>query len=420
MDFAFTPEEERFRAELRAFIDAELPDWWRGMFVNDERVFPETRRFCRKLAERGWLTMAWPREFGGQEASVWKQAILREEMWAHDEPRGPQYMNLNYIGPCIMRFGTAVQKQRFLAPMAAGDVIWTQGFSEPGAGSDLASLTTRAEDRGDHFVVNGQKTWNSYADAPADWCFLLARTDPAATRHRGLSVLLVDMRTAGITVRPIGTMAGPHEFAEIFFDDVVVPRDCLLGEKNQGWTVATTGLTFERVGIARYARAGYVIEQLVHYVRDTGLTVERDVRQKLADLRVRYEAARLVSYRAISLQHASSLRAAQAGQAAEGVEAAASVAASIARLHNTQLEQLVGHVGLEILGLAGQLTHDDPDAPLGGLLWRQWVRNVPTTIAAGTLEIQKNIVARRGLGLAVDKDLGRASPRERSEPEGHS
>jgi alkylation response protein AidB-like acyl-CoA dehydrogenase len=461
MDFSFTPEEERFRAELRAFIDAELPAWWRGMFVDDARVFPETRRFCRKLAERGWLTMAWPREHGGEEAGVWKQTILREEMWAHDEPRGPQYMNLNYIGPCIMRFGTAEQKRRFLPPMAAGDVIWTQGFSEPGAGSDLAALTTRAEDRGDHFVVNGQKTWNSYADAPADWCFLLARTDRAAARHAGLSVLLVDMRTPGITVRPIGTIAGPHEFAEIFFDDVVVPRDSLLGEKNQGWTVATTGLTFERVGIARYARAGYVIEQLVRYACEAGLGGDPDVRQKLAELRVRYEAARLLSYRAVSLQAAQGLETGRAGEsegtregggtrkgeetregpgtregggsremreASEGGggreggtsregEAArdnegaggtgggretgesASVAASIARLHNTQLEQLVGHVGLEILGLTGQLTHDDPQAPLGGLLWRQWVRNIPTTIAAGTLEIQKNIIARRGLGL---------------------
>jgi alkylation response protein AidB-like acyl-CoA dehydrogenase len=384
MDFGFTAEEDAFRAELRAFIEAELPAWWRGIFVDDERALPETRRFCRALAARGWLTMAWPREHGGQEASVWQQAILREEMWAHDEPRGPQYMNLNYIGPCIMRFGSVAQKQRFLPPMAAGEVIWTQGFSEPGAGSDLAALTTRAEDRGDHFVVSGQKTWNSYADAPADWCFLLARTEAGALRQAGLSVLLVDMRTPGVTVRPIGTMAGPHEFTEIFFDDVVVSRECLLGGKNEGWSIATAGLAFERVGIARYARAGYVIEALVRHARDAGLSGDPDVRRQLADLRVRYEAAKLLSYRALSLQ-------------AEGDTA--SVAASIARLHNTQLEQRVGHVGLSILGLPGQLTHDDDQAPLGGLLWRQWVRNIPSTIAAGTLEIQKNIIARRGLGL---------------------
>jgi alkylation response protein AidB-like acyl-CoA dehydrogenase len=292
-------------------------------------------------------------------------------------------MNLNYIGPCLMRFGTEAQKRRFLPPMAAGEVIWTQGFSEPDAGSDLAALRTRAEPRADHLVVNGQKSWNSYADAPADWCFLLARTDPAASRHHGLSVLLVDMRTAGITVRPIASMAGPHELNEIYFDDVVVPRDCLLGELHRGWDVVTTGLTFERVGIARYARAGRVLELLVEHARATGRAADPDVRQQLADLRVRWEAARLLTYRVLSLQ-------------ADGQVPA--VEASIARLHNTQLEQRAGHVGLELLGLDGLLT--DPQwAPLRALVHRQWVLTIPTTITAGTTEVQKNIVAARGLGL---------------------
>jgi alkylation response protein AidB-like acyl-CoA dehydrogenase len=268
--------------------------------------------------------------------------------------------------------------------MAAGDVVWTQGFSEPGAGSDLAAVATRADRHGEGFVVSGQKVWSSYADAPADWCLLLARSDRASRRHEGLSVLLVDMRTPGITVRPIPSMAGPHELNEIFLDDVAVPRDQLLGREGQGWEIVTAGLAFERVGIARYARAGRVIELLVAHVRAAGLAHDPDVRRKLAELRVRYEAARLLSYRAISLQ-------------AQGQ--VPTVEASIARLHNTQLEQLVGHVGLEILGLGGLLTHDAPDAPLAGLVHRQWVRNVPTTIAAGTLEVQKNIIARRGLGL---------------------
>ena len=384
MEFGFTADEEAFREELRAFLDAELPAWWRGMFVDDARAIPETRRMCAALAARGWLTMAWPREHGGQDASVWKQTILREEMWAHHEPRGPQYMNLNYIGPCIMRFGTPAQKARFLPPMAAGRVLWTQGFSEPGAGSDLAALTTRAEERGDEFVVNGQKCWNSYADAPADWCMLLVRTDPSAERHRGLSVLLVDMRTPGIRVRPIDSMAGPHELNEIFFDDVRVPRDCLLGEQNGGWNVIVAGLTFERTGIARYARAGRLIELLVDHMRREGRADDPEVRQRLADLRARYEAARLLSYRAISLQ------------AAGGVP---TVEAAIARLHSTQLEQAVGHIGLELLGVAGQLVLDAPGAPLGGLLHQQWVRNVPTTVVAGSLEIQKSVIAERGLGL---------------------
>ncbi|HYY06391.1 MAG TPA: acyl-CoA dehydrogenase family protein [Candidatus Limnocylindria bacterium] len=384
MDFAFTADEERFRAELRAFLAEALPAWWRGMFVDDPRAIPFTRAFCQKLAARGWLTMSWPREWGGQEASPWKQTILREEMWAHDEPRGPQYMNLNYIGPCIMRFGTEAQKRRFLPPMAAGDVVWTQGFSESGAGSDLAAVATRADAHGDHFVVTGHKLWSSYADAPADWCFLLARTGTGARRHDGLSVLLVDMRLPGITVRPIDSMAGPHELNEVFYDDVRVPRDCLLGTEGHGWEIVTTGLALERVGVARWARAGRVIELLVEHVKAAGLAGDPEVRRKLAALQVAYEAARLLSYRVVSLQARGEV---------PGVEA------SIARLHNTQLEQLVGHVGLELLGLAGQLTADAPEAPLRGLLHRQWARNVPTTIAAGTLEVQKDIIARRGLGL---------------------
>ncbi|HEY8217536.1 MAG TPA: acyl-CoA dehydrogenase family protein [Acidimicrobiia bacterium] len=384
MDFAFDPEEEAFRTELRDFLDAELPDWWRGMFTEDERAIPFTRRMCRQLAARGWLTMAWPPEHGGQGASIWMQAILREEMWAREEPRGPQYMNLNYIGPLIMRFGTPEQQQRFLEPMARGDVIWTQGFSEPDAGSDLASLTTRAEDRGDHFVVNGTKIWSSYADAPADWCLLLARTDADAPKHAGISVLLVDMTSRGVTVRPISTMAGPHEFNEMHFADVVVPRDCLLGPQDGGWDVVRAGLTFERVGNARYARAARIIDRLVEHANATGRARDPVVRQQLADLRTRCEAARLLSYRAISLQ------------AAGGVP---STEASIARIHATQLEQLVSQVGLELLGAPGQLRADDERAPLEGEVHRQWLRNIPTTVAAGTLEIQKNIVARRGLGL---------------------
>lgn len=384
MDFAFGVEEERFREELRTFLDATLPDWWRGMFVDDTRAIPFTRELCHQLAERGWLTLAWPPEHGGAGASVWMQTIVREEMWAAEEPRGPQYMNLNYIGPLVMRFGTPQQQSRFLPPMARGEVIWCQGFSEPDAGSDLASLRTRADDHGDHFIVNGAKIWTSYADAPADFCLLLVRSNPAAPRHEGISVLLVDMRTPGVSVRPIATMAGPHEFNEVTFDDVAVPRDCLLGEQDHGWEIITAGLTFERVGIARYARAARVLELLVEHANATGRSREAAVRARLAEVSARVEAARLCSYRAVSIL-------------AEGN--VPTVEASIARIHATQLEQAVGHVGLELLGPVGLLRAGDPWAPLAGVVQRHFTRNIPTTVAAGTLEIQKNVVARRGLGL---------------------
>lgn len=383
MDFSFTPEEDAFRTELRTFLADELPEWWRGMFVDDERTMPLTREICRKLADRGWLTMAWPEAHGGRGASVWMQTVLREEMWAHEEPRGPQYMNLNYIGPLIMRFGSPEQRAQFLPLMARGEVIFTQLFSEPDAGSDLASLQTKARDEGDHFVVNGQKIWSSYADAPADWGLLLARTNPDAPKHAGISVFLLDMTTPGVTIRPIATMAGPHEFNEVFLDDVAVARTQLLGVQDQGWDVITTGLTFERTGIARYARAVAVLELAVEHVNATGQSRDPAVRRLLADLGTRIEAARLCNYRAISIQARGEVP---------------TVEASIARMHNTTVEQLTGNVVMEVLGATAQLRAGD-DAPLDGEATRHWLRNIPTTVAAGTLEIQKNIVAQRGLGL---------------------
>ena len=389
MDFDFRPEEKQFREEVREFLKQELPDWWRGLFSDDDRVTGLTREICEKLAARGWLTISWPREYGGAAENEWKQAVVREEMWANDEPRGPQYMNLNYIGPMIMRFGTPEQKARFLPPMAAGKVIWCQGFSEPGAGSDLAALRTRAEDAGDHFVISGSKIWTSYADFPADWCLLLARTDQKAPKHKGISVFALNMRTPGITVRPIRSMGGPRDFNEVFFDDVVIPRDCLLGSKNEGWMMIVAGLSFERVGVARYAKAARVIEYLVEYARNTvvdgrPLSERPEVRARIADLYCRCQAARLLNYRAISIQAKGQV------PAIEG---------SIARVHNTTVEQLAGQVGLEIIGPSGQLMQGDPAAPIDGRIERQWVHEIAATIAAGTIEVQKNIIAQRGLSL---------------------
>jgi alkylation response protein AidB-like acyl-CoA dehydrogenase len=389
MDFEFSAEDEAFRAELRAFLDEELPSWWKTVFVDDDRAMPFTRELCQKLAARGWLTLSWPKEHGGADGSVWQQAVVREEMWAAGEPRGPQYMNLNYIGPLIMRFGTPEQQARHLPRMAAGDVLWCQGFSEPEAGSDLASLKTRAVRDGDHYVVNGQKIWNSYADAPADHCLLLARTNAEVKKQQGISMFLVDMRTPGITVRAIPSMAGKSEFSEIFFDDAAIPVTDRLADEDQGWTLVGEGLAFERIGIARYARANRVLEHLVAYARDTEvdgrpLASDPAVRARLATLAVRIEAAKLLNYGAISIQAAGEVTA---------------IEASIARIHNTQVEQLAGQIGLELLGPQGLLLDDDPWCLLAGEMARQWVESIPVTVAAGTTEVQKNIIAQRGLGL---------------------
>lgn len=384
MDFSFTSDEQAFSARISALLEKELPADWDGFFAEDRDALAFTRTFCERLGADGLLTVAWPEEYGGRGATVWEQTLLRELLTAAGEPRGPQYMNVNYIGPLVMRFGTAEQKQRFLTPMARGQVIWTQGFSEPEAGSDLSAISTRAVDEGDRFRVNGQKLWSSYADSPADWCLLLVRSDPESTRTRGLSVLLVDMTSPGVTVRPIESMGGWHEINEIFFDDVLVPRDCLLGPAGDGWGVITAGLTFERIGIPRYARAQRVLERICEHAVATGLTEQADVRQRLADLRIRCEAARLLAYRATSLQ-------------AQGQ--VPSVEASVARIHATLLEQAVGEIGMEIIGVTARLgSPDEPHAPLRGAAHLQWIHNIPATIGAGTLEIQKNIVA-RGLGL---------------------
>jgi alkylation response protein AidB-like acyl-CoA dehydrogenase len=390
MDFEYTAEQDKFREELRTFLAENLTDEWRGIYgSNAHDTVQLTRDICVALAQKGWLTLSWPKEFGGGDGDLWSQMVLREEMWGHGEPRGPQYMNLNYIGPMIMQFGTDEQKSRFLPPMAAGAVIWTQGFSEPGAGSDLAALRTRADDQGDHFVVNGQKIWNSYANSPADWCLLLVRTDNQASKHRGISVLLVDMTAPGITVRPIRSMGGLGEINEIFFEDVVVPKENLLGPQDGGWPLIMTGLSFERTGIATHGRSLTTIKKLIDYVR----TAERDgrklrddpqIRAKIADLYCRYRAARLISYRVTSMVEA-------------GKEPLAE--ASMAWIHGGQATQDAARVGMEIVGWDGLLREGEPGAPIDGAMEREWIEMIPMSIGAGTVDIQRSIVAQRGLGL---------------------
>lgn len=388
MDFDFSPEEEAFRAELRAFIESSLPDWWQGLFLEQDKSWAFAKQFCQNLAEKGWLTMTWPKEYGGQEAGPWKQAIVREEMWTHQEPRGPQYMSLNWIGPTIMRFGSEAQKVFFLPQMAAGTLNWCQGFSEPNAGSDLASLETRAVADGDDYLINGQKIWTSYAEQ-ADYCFLATRTDPDVPKHRGISVFLVDMNTPGIKVRPIDSMVGFGDINQVYFDNVRVGRSAMLGERNQGWYVMASGLNHERVGIARYAKSEHLLQMIMDYckrttVRGRRLADDAVVRQKIAEAYLCWKAARLMNYRVIDMQ-------------SRGLEPVAE--ASLARIHNIQTDQRIANLGMEILGMYGLLNPGGEDSPEQGTLQWLWRQSVSTSIAAGTLEIQKNLVAQKGLGL---------------------
>ena len=389
MEFEYPAEAEVFRTELRQFLKEELPPWWTNTWVDDDRIIPFTVEFCHKLAERGWLTMAWPKAYGGSDADIWHQNVVREEMWRNGEPRGPQFMNLNYIGPAIMMFGTDEQKERYIRPMAAGDVIWCQGFSEPDAGSDLAGLRTRAEDTGSAFKVNGQKIWTSYA-AHAEHCFLMARTNPDAPRHKGLSMFLVDMKSPGITVRPIESMSGPIEFHEVFFDDVEVPHGALLGPLNQGWKVAMSALEGERAGVGYAGLFGSQLDQLLRFAQETqdgtGRRVSErpDTRSKLVRLRALTRALRLLMYKVVAHQTVD-----------DSVLVESAIYKTLAGDMSMQIVQLA----MDVTGPRGFVLAQDPMVTLGDGAYTWWTHALPVQIAVGSSEIQRNIIAQRGLGI---------------------
>ena len=284
MEFDWSEEDERFREEFRAFLEEVLPDDWESMSEHgpgSDAQAEFSRSFCRAMADRGWLTQHWPAEYGGRDASPWRHAVVGEELWAVGEPRGPQYMNVNWIGPAIMAFGSDEQKAFHLPRISRGEVLWCQGFSEPEAGSDLVALRTAARREGDDYVVDGSKIWTSYANH-ADFCIALVRTDPASSRHRGISVLLLPMDTDGIEVREIPSVVGDRYFHEVFFDDVRVPVSCRLGPENEGWSVVTYALQYERVGAARYARAGLTLDRIASDARDRGLLDDPAVAEEAA------------------------------------------------------------------------------------------------------------------------------------------
>ncbi len=374
IDFDFTPEQETFRSELRGYLAERLPASWQGIFVEGDEAWQISRDICRDLGARGWLTPAWPQAHGGHDASIWLQAVVQEECWAHNEPRGPQYMNVNWLGPSLIHFGTDEQQQFFLPRIAAGEMTWAQGFSEPEAGSDLANLKCMAVRDGDGFVVNGQKIWTGYADL-ADYCFLLCRTDPASRRKDGLSVLLVDLSLPGIEVRPISTTLGYHRINEVFFDDAFVPASALLGPENDGWRVAMTALAFERSGSARYARAARVI----------GL-VERNHGSEWDDTRWEQFASLLAFGRATELVNYAVISKKESGEVPR-------VEASAARIHNSLLEQALSDFAEEVSGLDFVVYGGDGHAIDNGELESMWRNAFAATVTAGSYEIQSGVIA---------------------------
>jgi len=379
MDFAFTPAEQSLRQEVRSFLDS-VP----GAGAQDDEDSPNIG-LERALAANGWLTMAWPKEYGGRGATQMEQLIFKEELF--EVGGGFDFLGVQLAGPTIMVHGNEGQKREHLPRIARAETRWCQGFSEPGAGSDLASLQTRAVRDGDEFVINGQKIWTSNAHH-ADWILLLTRTDPDAPKHRGISMFVVDMKTPGITIRPLVQITGVHGFNEVYFDDVRVPKANMVGELNRGWYAATTTLDFERSGIERnlVARRDWnrIYRLLASPATAPALRGRPPVwRHHLADLFIAVEAGQWMARRVAYLQ---------------GKGLVPNYEASMSKTFNSELGQRVADFGVNVLGLPGQL-RGSRYAPAEGVPAFRYLDARRLTIGQGTSEINRNIIATRGLGL---------------------
>ena len=409
MDWSDSGEQARFRGQVRTLIAERLPERYRRGGAGAHR-HERTWEFDRKsddperreaavawsdaLAEQRWVAPHWPREYGGGGLSAMEQFILKQELARAGAP-AVGGSGTNMLGPTLILNGSEAQRREHLPRILSGEVTWAQGFSEPGAGSDLASLSTSARRDGDDYVINGQKIWTSAAHT-ADWFFLLTRTDPEAPKHRGISFLLVDGRTPGIGVQPLVDMSGVHYFNETFYEEVRTPVSNLVGEENRGWYVAMNLLDFERSNIEGAVSMRRGIEQLLGYARGAGAAKSRlgrggTLRAEVADRFVETEVMFQFSARIISIQAAG---------------AVPNYEASTAKLFNSELLQRLSATSLRTFGLHGQLwgqgTGDAPASPhaaQGGAPAYNYLRSVPATIRGGTSEVQRNIIATRGLGL---------------------
>lgn len=387
MDLKFSAEDEAYRLKLRSWLEENMPS--EPPPHGQDAGFAYRRDWQRKLCDGGWVGIQWPKEYGGQGATLIQQAIYAQETARARAPQPANGLGISIVGPTLIHHGTEEQKKRYIPKILNADEIWCQGFSEPNSGSDLASLQTKAVLDGDEFVVNGQKIWTSLGQY-ADWCILLVRTDPDAPKHRGITFLLVDMHTPGITVRPLKQITGHAEFNETFFDNVRVPRENVVGEVNEGWRIAMTTLTYER-GISTLStqvRMQQNLESMCDYARKTrrnGHTLSEDpiYRQQLAEAHIRVEIMLLNLYRGITAQ----LR----GQP-PGPES------SLAKLYWSELDKWMQELGMSLQGPYSQLDWDSDYAVPGD--WQyNFLRSRAGTIYSGTSEIQRNIIGERVLGL---------------------
>ena len=396
MDLNLSPSELKFRDELRAWLTANVPQDWdsrRGEPAKAQSMearFEFLKRWQRKMYEAGWAGISWPKEYGGRGASLMEQVIFWQEMAQAGAPPLANVLGLGLIGPTLIAFGTEAQKKRYLSKILSAEEIWCQGFSEPNAGSDLANVSCAAELQGEHYIVNGQKVWNSYGWA-ADWCELVVRTDPTQAKHKGLTVLLVDMKSPGVEVRPLRQMTGETEFNEIFFHDVRVPAENVVGKVNDGWSVAMGTLMHERGTFGAGLQVMYrrnmdrLIELAQTTERNGGKAADGPlIRQKLAQCYAEIEIMRWNQMRAFSRISATGV---------PGPEG------SIQKIFWSELNQRFQQIAQELLGPFGQLEQGDPLAVDNGAWSYGYLRSRGNTIEAGTSEIQRNIIGHFVLGL---------------------
>jgi alkylation response protein AidB-like acyl-CoA dehydrogenase len=394
MDLDLSPEDQAFRDALRAWLARNLPksaERRGGRSMGDAPTgdrLASAKAWQRKLYEGGYVGIAWPEAYGGRGASVMQTTLLNEELVAHRAPGLVGMMGVQMVGPTLIAWGTEEQKQRFLPKILKADELWCQGYSEPGSGSDLASLKTSAVRDGDHFVVNGQKIWTSNAQV-ADWMFCLVRTNPAAPKHEGISYLLIDMKTPGITVRPLVQMTKDAGFNEVFFDDVRVPVENLVGGEGKGWLVANTTLMHERNMLGSTTHTQNLFAGLLRLARSerrNGKPASQDpvLRQRLAALEIEVESLRWSAYRNLT----SALRGKKPG-----------IEASVTKLVTCELNHQIAATALDVLGPYGGLYRGSKRLRDDASWQVEWMFSLGLIIGGGTAQIQKNIIAQRGLGL---------------------
>lgn len=393
MDFRFTEEEVAFKAEVHQWLKQEIPQRWTeldpGIWEETEESWSISRQFQRKLGQKGWLAPAYPKEYGGLELSHMKRLMLAEELAYNRAPISVEVeITVNWVAPTIILFGNERQKKEYGTRVAKGEIIFCIGYSEPNAGSDLAALQTRAVKVGDEYIINGQKIWCSYAHL-ADYCWLAVRTDPNVSKHKGISMFIVDMKTPGITVRPLINILNHHSFNEVFFDDVRIPRDNLVGQENNGWYQLVIALDLERSSIGTAASQQRIIEELVRYAKETrrnGKPIANDplLRNQLAEMAVENEILRMMCYRI-------------AWMYTKGIHP--SYESSMTMVFSSELMRRLANVGMHIMGHYGELDRDSKWAPLNARIMRMYLSSISIGVGGGSNEIQRNIIAMRGLGL---------------------